>query len=102
MRVPLELAVFGLAVTALFAAGAPVTALVLAVLVVVNAVLIAAFRQPEQWPTAPPSLRRLARGGFAASAAAVSLPVLASGSRHNLPIAHAETFRRERARAARW
>jgi hypothetical protein len=48
VRVPLELAVFGLTVAALFAAGAPVTALVLAVLVVVNAVPIAAFRQPEQ------------------------------------------------------
>ena len=45
---------------------------------------------------------RLARERFAASAAAVSVPVLSSGSRHNPPVAHPETFRRERARAARW
>ena len=48
VRLPFELSVFGLAVVALFAAGAPVTALVFAALVVVNAVLITAFRQWEQ------------------------------------------------------
>ena len=48
VRVPFELSVFGLAVGALFAAGAPVTALVFAALVVVNAVLMTAFRQWEQ------------------------------------------------------
>jgi Protein of unknown function (DUF2568) len=45
-RIPFELAIFGLAVVALLAAGAPVAAIVLAVLVVVNAALLSAL---DQW-----------------------------------------------------
>ena len=47
LRVPFELAVFAAAVAALFAAGAPILAIVLAVLVVVNTALLAAFDQFE-------------------------------------------------------
>jgi Protein of unknown function (DUF2568) len=46
-RVPFELGVFGLAVVALVAADAPVAAVVLAGVVVVNAALLTAFRQWE-------------------------------------------------------
>jgi hypothetical protein len=45
-RVPFELAVFALAVAALFAVGAPVVAIVLALLVAANAVILTAF---DQW-----------------------------------------------------
>ncbi len=45
-RVCFELAVFGLAAVALLAAGAPVPALVLAVLAVISAALLARF---DQW-----------------------------------------------------
>jgi hypothetical protein len=46
-RVPFELAVFAAAVAALFAAGAPVLALIVAVLVVVNTALLFGFNQLE-------------------------------------------------------
>jgi Protein of unknown function (DUF2568) len=46
-RVPFELAVFAAAVAALFAADAPVLALILGVLVIVNAALLAVFDQLE-------------------------------------------------------
>jgi hypothetical protein len=45
-RIPFELTVFGLAVVALLAAGAPKAAVVLAVLVVTSAVLLTRF---DQW-----------------------------------------------------
>jgi hypothetical protein len=45
-RVPFELGVFGLAALALLAAGAPVAALVLAVLALVSAALLTRF---DQW-----------------------------------------------------
>jgi Protein of unknown function (DUF2568) len=48
VRVAFELSVFGLAVAALFAAGAPVAAVVFATVVVVNAVLMTVFRPWEQ------------------------------------------------------
>jgi Protein of unknown function (DUF2568) len=47
-RIPFELAVFGLAVAALAAVGSDVAALVLAVAVVVNAVLMTVFHQWER------------------------------------------------------
>jgi hypothetical protein len=47
-RVAFELSVFGFAVVALFAAGSPVSAVVFAAIVVVNVVLMTAFRQWEQ------------------------------------------------------
>jgi hypothetical protein len=46
-RVPFELAVFGLAVVALLAAGAPVAAVVLAMLAIASTVLLFRFDQLE-------------------------------------------------------
>jgi Protein of unknown function (DUF2568) len=45
-RVPFELSIFGLAVVALFVAGAPTAAILLAMLAVTSAVLLARF---DQW-----------------------------------------------------
>lgn len=47
-RAPLELGVFALAAAALAAAGAAVLAIVFAVIAILNAVLLTAFRQWEQ------------------------------------------------------
>src|SRR5690349_15984081 len=46
-RVPFELAVFALAVAALVAAGAPLAAAILGVLVAINSVLLTVFQQWE-------------------------------------------------------
>jgi hypothetical protein len=46
-RIPLELAVFALAVAALGAAGAPLAAAILGVLVAINSVLLTVFQQLE-------------------------------------------------------
>jgi uncharacterized protein DUF2568 len=46
-RIPFELAVFGLAVAALVAAGAPLVAALLGVLVSINGVLLTVFNQWE-------------------------------------------------------
>jgi hypothetical protein len=48
MRVPFELAVFGLAVVALLAAGGPTLAIIFGVLVVINAALLTVFGQWDQ------------------------------------------------------
>jgi uncharacterized protein DUF2568 len=46
-RIPFELAVFALAVAALVAAGAPLAAAILGVLVAINSVLLTVFQQWE-------------------------------------------------------